>query len=55
VAELKALASQEETKIKLQVKDKMEESVKRIDEDIIIANEQLKQKQALLKERDFMI
>eukprot|EP01022_Parablepharisma_sp_SALTPOND_P016748 TRINITY_DN2528_c2_g1_i1.p1 TRINITY_DN2528_c2_g1~~TRINITY_DN2528_c2_g1_i1.p1 ORF type:complete len:541 (+),score=91.05 TRINITY_DN2528_c2_g1_i1:1279-2901(+) len=53
--ELKALASEEEVKIKTQVKEKMEDSVVRIGEEIEVAQKSLKEKQALLKERDFMI
>ncbi len=55
MAELKALAHEEESKIKTQVKEKMTDSVVRIEEDTAAALKELQQKQALLRERDFMI
>lgn len=52
---MRELAGAEEVKIKTQVRDKMDETIKRIEEETTISAADLGRKQALLKERDFMI
>lgn len=55
MAELKAIVLDEDEKIKTKVKATMEDPVKQIEQEVIECQKKLEQKQALLKERDFMI
>lgn len=55
LGELRAVVLTEDEKIRAQVKEKMGDPVRQIEEEVAESRKQLQRKQALLKERDFMI
>jgi len=55
LADLRAVVLAEDEKIRAQIKEKMGDPVRQIEEEVTVARKILQKKQALLKERDFMI